>query len=79
MPRIVFTIGWAIALIAVFAWGAKEGRRFVINTAAVFGAIHFYTQWFHVLGASPGSLLIAGLIACGILYGLQKYNKRFKA
>jgi hypothetical protein len=36
----VFGIGWALALIAVGAWGVKANRRWVVNIAAVFGAIH---------------------------------------
>ncbi len=73
-----FSILWAAALLAVGLWGAKVGRRFVVNTCAVFGSIHFYTQWFVRLGASPGSLLVAGLIALGIMYGLRTYNRGFK-
>ena len=33
-------------LLAVGIWGARENRRWVVNLAAVFGGIHFYTQWF---------------------------------
>jgi len=77
VPKELFSIGWAIGLVAVGWWGAKDGRRFVVNTSSVFGSIHFYTQWFENLGASPGSLFVAGLIALGILYGLREYNKKF--
>lgn len=75
VAREIFAIVWALALLAVGYWGAKEGRRFVVNTAAVFGSIHFYTQWFELLGASPGSLMMGGIIALGIMYGLHTYNK----
>ena len=50
----LFSIGWAAALIAVGVWGVKANRRWVVNIAAVFGAIHFYTQWFERLGANAG-------------------------
>ncbi|MCZ7642333.1 MAG: hypothetical protein M5U33_05840 [Pseudorhodoplanes sp.] len=46
IPAYVFSIGWALALVAVGVWGVRANRRWVVNVAAVFGAIHFYTQWF---------------------------------
>ena len=61
VPDWFFAIAWALALIAAGVWGVRENRRAVVNIAAVFGAIHFYTQYFARLGASPGSVLAAGL------------------
>lgn len=72
----IFSIIWAVGLLAVGFWGAREGRRFVVNTTAVFGCIHLYTQWFERFGASPGSLLIAGVAALAIIYGFRTYNRR---
>src|SRR5688572_32258315 len=46
----IFALLWAAGLVAVGVWGARENRRWVVNCAAVFGAIHFYTQWFERLG-----------------------------
>ena len=71
MPASVFSIGWALALIAVAVWGVRVNRRWVVNVAAVFGAIHFYTQWFERLGATPLSVLLAGLLALGLALGLR--------
>jgi len=45
-----------------------------VNTVAVFGAIHFYAQWFERLGASPGSVLTAGLLALILAIGLRALN-----
>lgn len=73
---LAFTIGWAVALVGVGLWAASKDKRWVVNTAAIFGSIHFYTQWFERLGATPGSLLTAGLIALGIMYGFRSYNRR---
>ncbi len=70
----VFAMLWAIALIATGAWAWKHNRRWVINVVAVFGAIHFYTQWFERLGASPETVLIAGLLALGFAVGLRALN-----
>jgi hypothetical protein len=72
----VFSIGWALALIAVAVWGVKENRRWVVNLAAVFGAIHFYTQWFAKLGANPLSVLLAGILMLGIALGLRAFNRQ---
>jgi hypothetical protein len=41
---------------------------------AVFGAIHGYTQYFERLGASPGTILVAGLAALGIALIIVRYN-----
>jgi hypothetical protein len=45
----------------VGAWAAHTNRRWVVTTAAVFGAIEFYTQWFERLGAEPWAIIVAGL------------------
>lgn len=66
---------WAGALIATGIWATKKDKRFVVNTVATFGAIHFYTQWFEILGANPIAILLAGIIAIVISIGLWKYNK----
>jgi hypothetical protein len=71
----VFVVLWAVALIGVGVWGAWANRRWVVNLAAIFGAIHFYTQWFERLGAAPLSILIAGLIALGLALALWRLNQ----
>lgn len=76
---VVYAAVWAFALIATGVWAAREDRRWLVNTSAVFGSIHFYTQWFERLGASPGSLLTAGVLALGILYQLRAYNLQASA
>ncbi len=75
----IFSIGWALALIAVAIWGVKENRRWVVNLAAIFGAIHFYTQWFAKLGANPLSVLLAGMLMLGIALGLRAFNRQAPA
>jgi iron complex transport system permease protein len=75
IPRVFFGVMWAVALIAVAAWGVRANRRWVVNVAAVFGAIHFYTQWFERLGADPFTVFAAGLIALGLALGFWHFNK----
>jgi iron complex transport system permease protein len=75
VPDWVFVVGWAVGLVATGVWAARLNKRWVVNLLAVFGAIHFYTQYFERLGASPGSILFAGLAALGIAFAIFRYNK----
>jgi hypothetical protein len=76
IPAWAFSVGWALALIAAGAWGAQANRRWLVNTAAAFGAIHFYTQWFERLGATPASVLLGGLVMLLIALALWTFNRR---
>lgn len=67
-PASWFTIAWAVLLLGVGLWGVVVNRRWVVNAAAVFGAIHFYTQWFEYLGPNPFSVLGGGLLL--VVFGL---------
>jgi iron complex transport system permease protein len=76
IPDWVFASLWAIALIGAGVWAWKRNRRWLVNVVAVFAAIHLYTQWFERLGASPETVLIAGLVALGFAVGLRAVNAR---
>ena len=71
----VFSIAWALALIGVAIWAARVNRRWVLNLAAVFGAIHFYTQWFEHLGADPITVLGGGVLLLVFALGLRRVNR----
>jgi len=75
VPDWAFALAWAAALFMTGTWAARENRRWVVNLVAVFGAIHFYTQYFERLGASPGTTSLAGLAAIGIALALVRYNR----
>jgi hypothetical protein len=75
VPDWAFALAWAIALGAAGVWAARSNRRWVVNLVAVFGSIHFYTQYFERLGATPGSVVIAGVIALVIAVVLIRYNR----
>lgn len=75
----LFAVAWAVALLAAAVWAWRRNRRWLLNTAAVFGGIHFYTQWFEHLGASPGTVLLAGLLALGFALALRGINAQMKA
>ncbi|PCJ83741.1 MAG: hypothetical protein COA54_14975 [Thiotrichaceae bacterium] len=78
MSDTTFAVLWALALLATAIWSWKRNRRWVLNTVATFGGIHFYTQWFEHLGASPGTVLVAGLLALGLAMGLRVANGKMK-
>lgn len=70
-----FSIAWAFALLSFGGWAAFANRRWVVNTVAVFGALHFFTQWFMALGAQPFSILGGGLLLIGFGLLLAWFNK----
>ena len=65
-----------MALLAAAVWAARANRRWVLNLAATFGGIHFYTQWFERLGADPLTVLAAGLLTLGFATLLWRLNRR---
>ena len=76
IDEMVFIVLWAIVLIGSAVWAVKQNRQWVVNVMAVFGAIHFYTQWFERLGAEPLAVLIGGIIALAIALGLWYFNRQ---
>jgi iron complex transport system permease protein len=76
IPDMVFIVLWAVALTGVGLWAVRANRRFVVNTVATFGAIHFYTQWFERLGGQPISVALAGVIVVAVAVALWRYNAR---
>lgn len=75
LPGLYFAIAWAIALLAFGAWAVLANRRWVVNTVAVFGAVHFFTQWFMALGAQPLSILGGGMLLIGFGLALARFNR----
>jgi hypothetical protein len=76
IPAYAFSIAWALALIGAGFWAVQANRRWLVNVAAAFGAIHFYTQWFERLGATPLSVLLGGLVMLAIAVALWAFNRR---
>lgn len=70
-----FSIAWALALISFGGWAVVVNRRWVVNSVAVFGAIHFLVQWFIALGAQPLSLLGGGVLLIGFGLALARFNR----
>lgn len=64
LPDTVFTLGWAGILVTLVA--TRRKGSFLSAASIVFLAIHGYTQYFEVLGASPESLVVGGLVLVGL-------------
>jgi iron complex transport system permease protein len=75
IPPVAFAVAWALVLLGAGLWAWRAGRRWLVNLCAVFGAIHFLTQWFERLGAAPGSVLAAGLLLLGFALALRALNR----
>jgi iron complex transport system permease protein len=76
IPAAVFSILWAIILLGAGIWAVQVNRRWLINLVAVFAGIHFYTQWFEHLGATPLSVLLGGLVMLASAAALWMFNRR---
>lgn len=76
IPDYAFGIAWAVLLVAAMIWAMRAGRAWLVNAVAVFGAIHFYTQWFERLGATPVSVLIAGVALLLAALLLRRLNRK---
>ncbi len=79
IPDYAFSIAWALALIGAGVWAVRVNRRWLVNVAATFGAIHFYSQWFERLGATPLSVLLGGVVLLAIALALWKFNQKTTA
>ena len=75
----LISMAWALALIGFAVWGWKANRRWVVIVSSIFGAIHFYTQWFTILEMEPASVVIGGVIAIGIGIGIKRLDSTMKA
>lgn len=76
VPELAFTVAWALILLVAGVWAGLTGARWTLNCAAIFAAIHLYTQWFERLEATPESVLAAGILALVLALGLAALNKR---
>ena len=75
----LISMAWALSLIGFAVWGWRANRRWVVIVSSIFGAIHFYTQWFTILEMEPVSVVIGGVIAIGIGIGIKRLDSTMKA
>ena len=75
----LISMAWALSLIGFAVWGWRANRRWVVIVSSIFGAIHFYTQWFTILEMEPASVVIGGVIAIGIGISIKRIDSTMKA
>jgi hypothetical protein len=75
----VYSIVWAILLIAAAYWAAQTNRRGIFNAAMTFGGIHAYTQVFETFYDEPLAYVIGGLAAIPLAWGLWRLNDGFES
>lgn len=75
----VYSVLWAIALIAVAAWSAHGGKRVLFNAALTFAGIHAYTQLFESFADEPLAYVIGGFAAIPLAWGAWRLNRWFLA
>jgi hypothetical protein len=75
----VYSIVWAILLIAAAFWSAHTNRRGIFNASMTFGAIHAYTQAFETFYDEPLAYVIGGLAAIPLAWGLWRLNDQFES
>jgi len=76
IPATVFSILWAVVLLGAGIWAVQVNRRWLVNLVALFAGIHFYTQWFERLGATPLSVLLGGVVMLASAFALWMFNRR---
>ena len=76
IPAAVFSILWVTVLLGAGIWAVQVNRRWLVNLISVFAGIHFYTQWFEHLGATPFSVLLGGLVMLAGGSALWMFNRR---
>ena len=66
----------AVVLLGAGIWAVQVNRRWLVNLVALFAGIHFYTQWFERLGATPLSVLLGGVVMLASAFALWMFNRR---
>ena len=76
MTETVIPATVAVVLLGAGIWAVQVNRRWLVNLVAIFAGIHFYTQWFERLGATPLSVLLGGVVMLASAFALWMFNRR---
>ena len=72
----VFSVVFAVVLIAAAWWSAMGARRGLFNTAVTFLGIHAYTQMFETFSDEPMAWALGGLALIPLAWGMWRLNDR---
>jgi len=75
LPPALFSLTWTAGIIGAGIWAVRNHRLWLLNVSAVFGGIHFYTQYFSILGFHPLSILLGGIGAVLSALALWRVNR----
>lgn len=76
----IYSVAFAIVLVAGAWWSAVKVRRGLFNTAVTFLGIHAYTQLFESFSDEPMAYALGGLAAIPLAWGIWRLNqKMFRA
>jgi len=76
IPANAFAVLWTAVLIGLGIWAAMRNQRGMMNAVVVFASIHVFTQWFEHLKTTPVTVIVAGIVAVAIAFGLWRYNQK---
>ena len=73
----VYSVLWAIALVAIIAWAAHRVNRGLFNAGVTFAGIHAYTQLFESFADEPLAWVIGGFAAIPLAWGMWRLNQKW--
>lgn len=75
----VYSVLWALALLAIGALSAHSARRVLFNATLTFAGIHAYTQLFESFADEPLAYVVGGFAAIPLAWGAWRLNQWFAA
>lgn len=73
----VFSVAWAVALMAIIFTAAHKNMRGLFNAGVTFAGIHAYTQAFETFYDEPLAYVIGGIAAIPLAWGMWRLNLWF--
>jgi hypothetical protein len=70
----VFSVLWALALVAVITLAAKRSNRALFNAGVTFASIHAYTQMFETFADESLAFVIGGFGAVALAWVVWRLN-----
>lgn len=75
IPADLYSVLWALALVAIILAAAHRADRGIFNAALSFAGIHAYTQLFESFGDESLVWVVGGLAAIPLAWGTWRLNR----